>query len=389
MLDEKGFRRKTYDELLEDMEVKARQLFGADANTSARSLLGLILRLFAWGLSLSWQVLERVYNSGYVSTATGVQLDRLAKLVGIRRRAATPASGFITVYGPQGKLIPLGTEVTGTSANAPVYQTTEDATIGSIGSVSIPVEAIDSGSASNVSVGTLTQLVEPDPDIMSVTNLAEIRNGQDREEDYEFRDKLLEAVAGGGTSNIRNTLLGVPNVRAATIFENDTSVTANGMPPHSIRAVLLDGDSEAVGTALLSVKPAGIQTVGAQSVTVKDMSGRDKVVKFDRAQEVDIYLRVNIKRSDAFPFDGVERVKTSLLQYIGGEDADGRLYAGLGMGDDVVYSRLISAVYNTPGVSDVTVETSKNGTTYSPATVAIDDADAAQTSFAKIEVTLS
>lgn len=389
MLDEKGFRRKTYDELLEDMNLKARELFGADINTSARSFIGLLLRLFAWFLSLAWAILEKVYYSGYVSTATGVQLDRLAKLVGIRRRSASPASGEVVITGVSGKVIPIGTEVTGLSEDSPIYQTTEEVIIPAGGTVTVPVEALESGTAYNVGADVLTQLVEPDTDITAVNNDLPITNGQDIEQDYEFRQRIEDATAGGGTSNIRNDLLAVDGVRAATIFENDQNVEVDGMPPHSIRAVVLDGDDIDIGNALLGAKPGGIQTVGAESVTVKDMSGRDKVVYFDRAQEVDVYLRLSITQNDAFPFDGVDRIKTSLVQYIGGQDADGRFYAGLGMGDDVVFSRLIGTVYNTPGVSDVTVETSTDGVTYVESSVSIGDAQVAQTSHDKIEVTVS
>ncbi|WP_214812001.1 baseplate J/gp47 family protein [Exiguobacterium sp. s181] len=388
MLDETGFRRKTYDDLLQDMEIKARESFGADINTSARAFLGLLLRLFAWFLSLAWIILEKVYYSGYVSTATGVQLDRLAKLVGIRRRGATPASGSVTIIGTIGKVIPLGTELTGESEGSPIYQTTEEATIGAGGNITVPVEALESGTAFNVGANVLTQLVEPDTEFTSVNNTLTITNGQDREEDYEFRVRIIEAVAGGGTSNIQNDLLAVEGVRAATIFENDQNEEVGGMPPHSIRAVVLDGDDEAIGTALLGAKPAGIQTFGTESVTVKDMSGRDKVVKFDRAEEVDVILRLTITRNDAFPFDGEARVKTSLVQYIGGQDADGRLYAGLGMGGDVVFSRLIGTVYATPGVSDVIVETSTDGLIFTEPSITIDDSQVAQTSHDKIEVTL-
>ena len=40
-----GFRRPTYNELLDALEHKARELFGATANLTVRSPLGLFLRL--------------------------------------------------------------------------------------------------------------------------------------------------------------------------------------------------------------------------------------------------------------------------------------------------------------------------------------------------------
>lgn len=57
-----GFRRPTYVELLDALEYKARELFGATANLSVRSPLGMFLRIFAWMLNILFSVLEDVYN---------------------------------------------------------------------------------------------------------------------------------------------------------------------------------------------------------------------------------------------------------------------------------------------------------------------------------------
>ena len=57
-----GFRRPTYNELLDALEHKARELFGATANLTVRSPLGLFLRIFAWILNILFSVLEDVYN---------------------------------------------------------------------------------------------------------------------------------------------------------------------------------------------------------------------------------------------------------------------------------------------------------------------------------------
>lgn len=73
MLDEHGFKRKTYDELLTDMESKAKELFGEDINLSSHSALGVFLRIIAWFMALIHELAERVYNSGFISSADGVQ----------------------------------------------------------------------------------------------------------------------------------------------------------------------------------------------------------------------------------------------------------------------------------------------------------------------------
>ena len=54
-----GFRRPTYNELLDALEHKARELFGATANLTVRSPLGLFLRIlqgYSISCSLCWKM---------------------------------------------------------------------------------------------------------------------------------------------------------------------------------------------------------------------------------------------------------------------------------------------------------------------------------------------
>ena len=76
-----GFRRPTYNELLDALEHKARELFGATANLTVRSPLGLFLRIFAWILNILFSVLEDVYNSRFVDTAVGTSLLNLGRAI--------------------------------------------------------------------------------------------------------------------------------------------------------------------------------------------------------------------------------------------------------------------------------------------------------------------
>lgn len=97
-----GFRRPTYNELLDALEHKARELFGATANLTVRSPLGLFLRIFAWILNILFSVLEDVYNSRFVDTAVGTSLLNLGRAIGLRVLSAQKASGYIMVTGRRG-----------------------------------------------------------------------------------------------------------------------------------------------------------------------------------------------------------------------------------------------------------------------------------------------
>lgn len=76
MFNEKGLKILTYSELIDEMELKAKALFGEDINTRSYTPLGIILRIYAWFLSVVWQVVEKVYFSGFIKSSEGIQLDR-------------------------------------------------------------------------------------------------------------------------------------------------------------------------------------------------------------------------------------------------------------------------------------------------------------------------
>lgn len=65
------------------MEDKVKELFGEDINMLSKMLLGIILCIFVWFLVGIWDIVEWVYNSGFVSKLEGVQLDRLGSNFGI------------------------------------------------------------------------------------------------------------------------------------------------------------------------------------------------------------------------------------------------------------------------------------------------------------------
>ncbi len=105
LLDETGFQRQTYSELVDSMEDRAREQFGEDVNTSSKTPLGIIIRIFAWFLAGLWDIAERVYNSGFVSKSEGVQLDRLGSNSGIMREPAAESVVTLSFTGEPGIVI--------------------------------------------------------------------------------------------------------------------------------------------------------------------------------------------------------------------------------------------------------------------------------------------
>lgn len=354
MLDEKGFKRMRYSDLLEQMEEQARAKYGETVNTSALSPLGIILRIFAFFLSHVWQGAEQVYYSGYRDTATGVSLDRIAPLVGIKRFQEQFSYGEISIVGTPGYTVYEGT-VVGTDSGK-YFNIADDITLDVEGKGIAEVTAQEAGSGWNVAADTITTLLNPDTNIKNITNERPTTGGRERETDSEFRTRIQLSVAGGGAASVdalRGALLRLPSVRAVAVIENSSLTTdVAGRPGKSFQCYVLGGDEQEIANTIFATKAGGIEAHGDIIRDVTDVAGYIHKVKFSRAEEVVISVQVKVKRTVQYPADGDEQVVSEIIQYIGGEH-NGKYYNGLSMGADVIYNKLISAVYKVAGVDDV------------------------------------
>jgi len=388
MLDEKGFKRKRYADLIVEMETKAREAYGETVNTSERSPLGIILRIFAWFLSKPWEKAEDVYYSAYINTAQGIQQDRLGPYVGITRIPEQFSTGSVEITGTPGYTVAEGFSVRSRAGN--YFSTTAPVTLDESGHGVISVRAAVAGVRGNVATGMISEIVNPNPNVSAVTNPAATVGGREKETDTEFRERFQLSVSGGGAAtldSIRSALLRIPGVRAATVMENTSLVTdAEGRPGKSFQAYVLGGDADAVARCILETKAVGIESYGDVARTVNDLSGTPHVIKFSYAEEISISTQVNVTKNEQYPIKGDAQIRTAIIRYIGGQDADGSLYSGLGMGDDVIYTKLISAIYKVPGVEDVDVQVATTDG-YAAGNITVPGNKVAQVLHSDIEVT--
>lgn len=388
-LGSKGFKRKQYADIIADMNLRARELFGEDINLSERSPLGLFIRLVAWFTSILWQLAEKVYNSGYIDTAEGSSLDHVVKYAGLNRRGAVKAKGQATITGDNGTAISAGFLV-GTPEGIN-FITTAAATIGVSGEVTVSIEAVEPGIGSNVPSGIITEIINPLPGVDSVANNNPTTGGRNAETDPELRTRYFLSLAAAGASTIdaiRAALLRTEGVRAANVIENASINTdVDGRPPKSIECYVLGGQAADVAQTILDYKAAGIETTGTEQETVKDSSGQDRLIRFSFADVVNVYANIELSINPKFPIDGEERIKQKLAQYIGGEDVQGNVYAGLNMGENVIYTRLIDIIYNIEGIEDLSLEIGTDGLVFGTQNIAIAVNEVAETAPAKVVIT--
>lgn len=212
--------------------------------------------------------------------------------------------------------------------------------------IDIAVEAEDAGNIPAYA-NTLTVIETPLAGWDSVNNAADIDAGEDIETDAALLARRAEtlATAGAGTADaIRAQLLGVADVTAAMVFENDSDVTVGDRTPHSIEAVVVGGANQDIWDTIRETKGAGIETIGSVTGTSTNSQGIAKTINFSRPTEKDIYITVDNYQTDSdFPVDGETQIKQALADY-GDENYS--------IGDDVIWNNLHCALESIAGLID-------------------------------------
>lgn len=386
-LNKDGFNRMRYADIIAEMNGRAKSVFGADVNLSEYSPLGMFFKVVAFSMAVIWQLAEYVYYGAYKDTAEGYQLDGVAQYIGVKRKPASYAVGMVTFTGTEGTVIPLQFLV---STGTYIFWTQQIATIPAGGTVDVPIRAIELGNTSNVLANTITTIVNPLTGVTAVTNAAATTGGADVETDESLRARYDESISLGGastTSAIEAELLQVQNVVDARVTENVTMATVDGVPAKAFEAMVYGGTNADIADAIYRTKAAGIQAFGDIIVPVTDDYGQVHNIGFSRVAEITIYVNVTLTTDDDFPIDGLTTIETNIIKYIGGTDADSTKYYGLGLGDDVVYTKIIGICHSVAGVTDVTVTLSTDNITFTAANVAIATGEVAVTDYAKVVIT--
>ena len=139
---------------------------------------------------------------------------------------------------------------------------------------------------------TINQIDTPIGGWSDVLNLAAAVLDNDLETDESFRirqEEELDATGDAPLDAIRSKLIKVTGVTSVAVFQNTTdAVDADGLPPHSVEALVEGGADQVVFDALFDSVAAGIATFGSTSGTVTDSEGINQTYNFSRPTIISI-----------------------------------------------------------------------------------------------------
>lgn len=235
----------------------------------------------------------------YPAFSWGDYLDLHGDIVGLTRKDASLATGFVTFDAgapvATALIVSTGTLVGTTQQSAddePIsFRVTAGGTI-AIGqqTIILPVAAEEVGSGGNVAANQVDQLLSPVDGIATVTNALALSGGADVESDETFRARILldwRGSGGAGTqADYRRWALAYPGVGFATVepvaFGAGTvSVVvtdANNRPFAGTTEVT--AIQQLIDPPQASTTSVGAQTLPVGTVNVVSTSGFDAIGKF-------------------------------------------------------------------------------------------------------------
>lgn len=360
-VDSAGLHIPTYNDILEDMIVAMKQIYGDDIYLENDSADYQLLSIFALKQSDTLQALAYAYNARSPHTAIGTSLDAVVKLNGIRRKEASHSTCDVVLTGTAFTEITNGVvqDKAGITWDLPVT-----VVIGSDGKVTTTVTCRETGAVSALA-GDIDTIVTPTYGWTSVINETTAIQGRDVETDAELRQRQSISTSNPSQTMLAGTegaIAALPNVKRFAVYENDTNsdsiseANPHGLPPHSITCVVEGGTDEDIAKAIYIHKGLGCYTNGTTVVNYTDQNEYVNSIRFSRPVYKDIYVKVEVKKYTGYVTSILSKVRMAIYDYL----------ASLTVGSDVSISMLIGIItscnpdVNKPifGINSITIGTS-------------------------------
>jgi uncharacterized phage protein gp47/JayE len=336
---------------------------------------GSIVRTLAESFAREYAVLSRqlesVYQAAFLDTASGRDLDQVASLVGVGRRTRAAATGDLvfsrSTPAPADIVIPAGARISSAEVPPLTVETTDERTLraGSL-SVAVPVAALVDGAAGAARAGSLSVIHRPILGITAVINPSDLGFAGVVEADEALRRRVSRALETGGAATVGaivGALTGIAGIRAQDVLVAEDHVGAPGTITITVAADLDAAHARAALEAIHSVRPAGVRVIHNLVVPEEALIGIGPGAGMNPAvtsiatstvgDEVwfDIGLKIVVTPAGA-SLDSAQKdaLGAAVLAALAGAVDE------LGIGEVVVYNRLVAAVMAVEGVLDVSFE---------------------------------
>ncbi len=359
-----GFVRKTQQNIIEEIEIDELKDVADDLDVSSDAIVGQLNGIFGRQLGIAWEQLEVCYNGFDPEAAEGRLLEMLCKLTGTFRRGETPSEVILSCDLLDGTTLINGVAFANVEDH-PDVRWTPSLALYPTGYVAVgdgpklvtfvneftgPIEGF---------AGTINVINTPIVGWNSVVNPNDAELGLRTDLDPLLRERREREIATIGSATVRAITANISQafgnkITQLTVFENEGDNTdANGLPPHSIEALIFDGDvptvvDDELAQVIFTSKAGGITTSGntlAHASALVNGLESTLPVRFSRAAQLPVYLIIHLVKKLGQPYVGDQAVK----EYVA---LAGNAY--FAPGDYIIEERISSFVLANKGVRDIT-----------------------------------
>lgn len=334
-----SFIPKTFDQIYAELTASTQDKLPGQVDFEVGSVVRTLYESFSYELALLYEQMDQVYQSAFIDTASGVQLEMVAAILGIRRGLPDFAEGEVVFerdLGSEDLTIPIGTLVTtedsDDSPRKPYTTLSEKNFPATETHITVKVQAVNRGEAQTVAPETITVMPLPVTGVKSVVNLAPTQFlGKRRETDAELRQRAKSSLLASGKASltsIETALLSLPGVREVKVVES-FEVGAYG-----VLDVYVDGTGIALPDRQRELKQR-IDDVRAAGVYVR--------LKQPEFVQLDGLFQLEIDESAADQAAIVAAVKDAIADYL----------SEVGIGQPLLFPLLTRQILAVPGVVNV------------------------------------
>lgn len=351
---ETGWRGKTYAEIRESLRSKLRGVVHEDLTLDELDWLGNLVDGDSDELALAWEALGTVRNAFDPHNAEGQLMVALAALTGTNQRAATKgvAEGCLVTLEPN-KSFAIGALVAHVQGDPTNRWSNAVAVESDSEGGAYPVDYVAETAGRKLApAGTLTVQAQTKSGWVSITNPTDAVPGREVETIDELRLRRRRELAQQGSASLSGLIADLSDVDGIIeyrVIANDTDATRDGVPPRTIHVLIWDGSDEAadndeVAQAIFDSKDATDPTMGDSVGIAVDPVGNEHDVRFDRAEQIELYAELTLK-----PTKTVNQAVAEALAKQAVVDA-----MPSAIGGEVIILALKSAPLSVTGVVDVT-----------------------------------
>ena len=331
VFDENGLQLKTLTESTEELGDNFKTIYGEDINIEQNSPDGQMINIFSQAATDLREVLENI-NAGFdPDQAEGRVLDQRVALNNIQRNGGTftlvpvvvtvdRAVSLVGLDDQSDEITPdIENLYTVKDDNENEYYLLESVDIVSAGANELTFRAAEIGNV-QVSVNTITTPVTVIAGVVSINNTSGASvQGVDEESDADLKERRRISTsisAIGYLDAIEAAIKNISDVSAAVVLENDTdAVDSNGIPAHSIWAIVEGGDNTEIANTIYAKKSSGSGMKGDVEVEVERPNGTTKTIKFDRPTDEELYVQFSIALPNGGSID-TENLKSQIVENV-------------------------------------------------------------------------